>query len=140
MADLVGRVGEPVEKVGHGEAQDEAVGWYSEAGVAQDGQNHHRVTAYDDHGHATEDRVVDTAKDNEQCITMMTTYTTLVFDNFSERKLRQIRSLCHPGHNAQCRVVNTLITRITFDSMFVSNHSIRDPRYTKCNTLHMYAL
>ena len=53
MADLVGRVGEPVEEIRHGEAQNEAVGWYTEAGVAQDGQNHHRVTADDNHGHHT---------------------------------------------------------------------------------------
>ena len=42
--------------------------------MAQYGQNHHRVTADDDDGHATEDRVVYSAKENGQVIT---TYTTL---------------------------------------------------------------
>ena len=48
--------------------------------MAQDGQNHHRVTADDDDGHATEDRIVDTAKDNGRFIT---TDTTSVLNNFS---------------------------------------------------------
>ena len=63
MAELVGRVEDPLEQVRHRQTQDEAVRWHSQVRVTEDGEDDERVAADDDHRDDAQCRVVETATD-----------------------------------------------------------------------------